>query len=159
MRGRIARRRRPQSRSTVFYGPALQLSMPHWFDSFHISPVFSNSVNINYCSDVQIAIRPYDDAFVHPVVHWQLDCAAHTVGDSTRHGDALRGCLIHCYSYTCYHGCHGTILKENIAGTPPPTFMKVKMAFVAWPSTCDIWAAGMLHGPGDAAQTKQTRLT
>ena len=41
------------------------LTMLHWFDSFHISPVFSNTVNINYYSDVQITVRPYDNAFVH----------------------------------------------------------------------------------------------
>jgi hypothetical protein len=61
--------------STVFF--IVQLSMLHWFDSLHISPVFSNSININYYSDDQIAIRPYDDAFVHwrrPAGPWQLDC-------------------------------------------------------------------------------------
>ena len=51
-----------RSRSLCVMG---RLSMLHWFDSFYISPVFSNSVNINYFSDVQIAVRPYDNAFVH----------------------------------------------------------------------------------------------
>ena len=75
--------------------------MLHWFDPFRISPDSSqaDSVNINYCSDVQIAIRPHDDAFVrwhHPAVRQQLDSciyASHTytvAGDST-HGDALCG--------------------------------------------------------------------
>jgi hypothetical protein len=41
----------------------VHLSMLHWFDSFHISPVFSNSVNV--ITRMQIAIRRYDDAFVH----------------------------------------------------------------------------------------------
>ena len=74
--------------------------MLHWFVSFHISPVFSNSVNINYYSDFQIAIRPYDDAFIHchrPTVPWQLDCCTRRrvqliAGDST-HGDALCGAV------------------------------------------------------------------
>jgi hypothetical protein len=102
-----------------------RLSMLHWFDSFHISPVFSNSVNIIYYSDVQIEIRPYVVRWHHPSVRWQLDsCTRPTYSGRLNAWRCIVG-LLDWFIFIHTHAITGVIaqyLKENIAGAPL-TFM------------------------------------